>query len=360
MDRHDIPEHITAKDIAQMHQEDLKIEAQFNCRGLTYWCDEERRTAFCLVEAPNMQSIHDMHNYAHGSVPHTIIEVDDVIVESFLGRIADPIKAKNVELNIINEPAFRVIMASRIQRLSLKNSTSKKLSKDIQNAIKSTINCVKEFDGRIVKQKADYFLTVFNSVTNAASCAIALEKAFSTTYNADIKLNIGLSAGIPVTDKSDFFEDTIKTAERLCNVTKESLVISNEIKDLYESENLNTLINKTVHTLNANDEYFLNTLMDYTEKEWQNTTLKVDSYCKKLGYSKSQLNRKIKSLTGKSPNIFIKDYRLNEALKLINKQTDSISEIAFKTGFNTPAYFSKRFFEKYGVLPSSYIKTMAI
>ncbi len=360
MDRHEMPEHLTAKDIAQMHQADLKIEHKFNCRGLTYWCDEERRTAFCLVEAPNLKSIVDMHNHAHGSVPHEIIEVEAAIVESFLGRIEDPVKAKNVELNIINEPAFRIIMVTKIQKLSLKNSTSKKLYEDIQNAIQSTIEYAKKFEGSIVKQNGDYLLAAFNSVTNAISCAIAIEKAFSTTNNIDINLNIGLSAGIPVTDKDGFFEDTINTAERLCDITKESLVVSNEIKDLYESENLNILINETVHTLNANDEDFLNALMNYTEKEWKNPKLNVESYCKNLGYSKSQLNRKMSTLTGKSPNVFIKEFRLNKALKLIDKQTDSISAIAYKTGFNTPAYFSKRFFEKYDILPSNYIKTKAL
>ena len=100
--------------------------------------------------------------------------------------------------------------------------------------------------------------------------------------------------------------------------------------------------------------------MDYTEKEWQNSALKVDDYCRNLGYSKSQLNRKMSTVTGKSPNIFLKEYRLNEALKFLDKQTDTVSTIAFKTGFNTPAYFSKRFFEKYGILPSNYIKTISL
>ena len=358
MDRHDIPEHITAKDIAEMHQADLKIEHKFNCRGLTYWCDEERRTAFCLVEAPNAQSVHNMHDHAHGSVPHTIIEVESAIVESFLGRIEDPVKAQNVKLNIINETAFRILMVSRLHKLSLKNSTSKKLSEDIQNSIQSTIENAKKFDGNIVKQKGDYFLVAFNSVSQSISCALAIEKAFSTNFNTDIKLNLGLSAGIPVTNKHGFFEDTINTAERLCDIAKESFVITNEIKDLYESENSNITINKAVSTLSSEDEGFLNTLMDYTEKEWQNPMLNVERFCENLGYSKSQLNRKMRKITGKSPNIFIKEFRLSKALELLDKQTDSISAITFKTGFNTPAYFSKRFFEKYDILPSNYLKTM--
>jgi hypothetical protein len=110
MDRHDVSETVTAENVAQLHKEDLKIEHLFGCRGITYWFDDKRKTAFCLVEAPNKEAVLNMHNHAHGEVPHKIIEVNEAIVESFLGRIEDPIKAQNTDLNIINDPAFRVIM----------------------------------------------------------------------------------------------------------------------------------------------------------------------------------------------------------------------------------------------------------
>jgi AraC-like DNA-binding protein len=58
--------------------------------------------------------------------------------------------------------------------------------------------------------------------------------------------------------------------------------------------------------------------------------------------------------TGKAPNAFIHDYRLDKALKLLEKKTENISEVAFETGFNSPAYFSKCFSDKFGILPSKY------
>ncbi len=110
MDRHDVSEVVTAENVAHLHQEDLKIQHLFNCRGLTYWFDDKRKTAFCLIEAPDIQAIHDMHDQAHGQVPHSVIEVDPTVVESFLGRIGDPVKSQNTELNIISDPAFRTIL----------------------------------------------------------------------------------------------------------------------------------------------------------------------------------------------------------------------------------------------------------
>src|SRR5678809_1244568 len=110
MDRHDVSETVTAEQVAQLHQQDVKVQDQFGCRGLTYWFDNKRKTAFCLIEAPDMQALEDMHNHAHGQVPHRIIEVEPEIVESFLGRIEDPKKNNDTELNIIDDPAFRTLM----------------------------------------------------------------------------------------------------------------------------------------------------------------------------------------------------------------------------------------------------------
>lgn len=361
MDRHDVSEEVTAENVAQLHQEDLKIQHKFNCRGLTYWFDSKRKTAFCLIEAPNKGAIKEMHDKAHGEVPNRIIEVDDDIVESFLGRIEDPQKSQNTEFNIINDPAFRTVIVTGIKRLSLINSASKQLNLVIYNHNKSIVKALNKYKGSIVKQKLDYFLTSFDSVTNAVLCAIEiqtkLKQTINNTYDSDIKLSIGLSAGVPVTEKEGIFEDTIKIAERLCDVVKGQIVVSSEVKDLYESENLNISIDeKFVYVLNPTDEKFLHILMDYTEREWSSTTLNVDDFSRDLGYSKSQLYRNMISLTGKSPNIFIKEYRLNRALKLLNKQIGNISKIAYDTGFNSPAYFSKCFQETFGVLPSTYIR----
>jgi AraC-like DNA-binding protein len=96
--------------------------------------------------------------------------------------------------------------------------------------------------------------------------------------------------------------------------------------------------------------------MDYVEDVWNNTELDVKSFGKALGYSKSQLYRKLTSLTGKSPNTFLRDYRLNRSLKLLHEQRGNISEIAFQTGFNSLAYFSECFKSKFKILPSKYIQ----
>ena len=360
MDRHEIPKEITAEHVAQMHQADLKVEHLYGCKGMTYWCDENRKTAFCLIEAPNKEAIQKMHNHAHGEFPHSIIEVNKNIVESFLGRIEDPEKSQNTELNIINDPAFRVLMvietSNYLNRLEANQFTI--FSQKFHNSVTKTLN---KFNGRIVKKDNNSYLVSFKSVTDAVLCAQKIQFQFkyvTPKFDPDNrKLNIALSSGTPVSNKDNIFEETISLATRMCDFVNEQLVITTEVKSLYESENRNALIDdKIVKILKPKEEKFLTQLIDFIEKVWNKPNFNVNEFSKKLGISKSQLYRKLINLTGQSPNTFLREFRLHKALNLLHNQQGNISEIAFETGFNSAAYFSKCFHEKYGILPSKYIQ----
>ena len=356
MDRHDVSEDVTAEIVAQLHQEDLKVQHLYGCKGLTYWFDEERKTAFCLVEAPNREALVSMHDNAHGEVPHSIIEVDDHIVESFLGRIGNPEKAQNTALNIINDPAFRIVMVLKFNRKSHVTRASNELKNPEIGLRKTVVDILGEYNGSLVKKEVDYFLVSFTSVTSSVLAALAIINRLKQVASTDLAVEVGLSAGVPVTERESIFEDTIKMSEVICRVIEKPIVITQEVRDLYESENLNTPIPKEfIYTISHSDGHFLKALIELLDKIWDDATIKVVHLCQELGYSKSQLNRKLVKLTGQSPNYFLRKFKLQKALLLVQKNQDNISEIAFKTGFNTSAYFSKCFLDAYGVLPSKYM-----
>ncbi len=362
MDRHDVSESVTAENVAQLHQQDLKVQDKFNCRGLTYWFDEKRKTAFCLIEAPNEQAIREMHNHAHGEVPNMIIEVDAKIVETFLGRIEDPTSAKNTDLNIINDPAFRTIMVVWLKKVSLKRDSLKESEALLKKLMESVHEQIQHFEGSLVNLNGDGFLVSFKSVTNALMCAREFKSKFEALTKASahsrIKLKIGLAAGLPITRETTFFEDTLKLADRLCYVNGPNIVMSSEVKDLYKSENLNNFFEREeIRVLTLSDEIFLNQLFDFIEKKWRNAELSVSDFNKNFGMSKSRFYHKMILLTGESPNKFLKEYRLNRALELIFQRTENISGIAFDTGFGSPSYFSKCFRKRYGLQPSEYLHT---
>jgi AraC-like DNA-binding protein len=359
MDRHDVSDDVTAEHVAELHQHDLKVQHEFGCRGLTYWFDEKRKIAFCLIEAPSKKMLQDMHDKAHGQLPHSIIEVDPVIVESFLGRIEDPERSQNTHLNIINDPAFRTIMVMELGEPLPHQTESVQFKDSLSKFIATVPGIVDSYLGKKVKQAVNYYLVSFNNVSNAVHAAIdmyALMKHL-TGEKKDINLiKIGLSAGVPVTEKESIFEHTIRSAERMCTHIDGNIIISAEVKELYNSENVTPLAeDKRIIALSVADEKFLQGLLDYTEKNWNDVNLKADDFCKPMGISKSQFYRKMIALTGKSPNTFIKEYRLTSALQLLNKKAGNISEIAFESGFSSPSYFSKCFQKRYGYIPSGHL-----
>lgn len=361
MDRHDVSEAITAEIVAQIHQEDIKIQQKYDCRGLTYWFDDVRKTAFCLIEAPDRNAIFQMHDHAHGNVPHQIIEVDKTIVESFLGRIEDPIKAQNTNLNIINEPAFRTIMMVTIDNHSFKGSDPFSIISDVQQIYKQINAILKSFNGNIVQQNEDGCLISFRIVTEAVLCALKIHEIYRilrSQYQINFtELSIGLHAGIPVTDKKSIFEDTIKLAQRMCFISAAEVVISTEVQHLFDSENVGEVLSRThIHMLSPVEEKFLNGLMEFTEKAWHNAELKVDDFEKNIGISKSKLYREMIRLTGKSPNVFLLHFRLRKSLQMLQKQKGNISEVAFDSGFNSPSYYAKCFRKRYGIMPSELVQ----
>lgn len=355
MDRHEVSDNVTAEMVADLHQKDLEIEDKFNCKGLTYWFGAKRKTAFCLVEAPDKSAIQKMHDFAHGDVANQIIEVDKAIVESFLGRIEDPGKSQKVALNIINDPAFRTLMVICIKGYGF-NPFVKAATHEFADSILKTCG---EFKGSLVKRRADYFLISFTSVTQAVLCALEIRGHFQHYFDgfSHIPLKVALSAGVPVTYRNTIFEETIQQAERLCLVERGEIIVSSEVGDLFESENLNVSVNSKPFTVfTSKEEKFFCNFMDFIEKEYSNPALNTGTICRRLGYSKSHLYRKTTSVTGLSLNQFLKHYRLEVALKRLKEKEKNISEIAFETGFNDPAYFSKCFRRTFGILPSDYLR----
>lgn len=77
---------------------------------------------------------------------------------------------------------------------------------------------------------------------------------------------------------------------------------------------------------------------------------------KEMSISEPQFYRRVKQWTGKSPNIYIREIRLKKA-KLLLESGDAkkVKEVAYQVGFLKVEYFSKLYFERYGIRPSEII-----
>lgn len=86
-------------------------------------------------------------------------------------------------------------------------------------------------------------------------------------------------------------------------------------------------------------------------RHYQDKDIDVDSLAQQMGCSRSQLQTKLKALTGFSTKEYLNDYRLTVARQLLENGR-SVAEVAFETGFNDPNYFGRAFKKKYGLTPS--------
>ncbi len=70
-----------------------------------------------------------------------------------------------------------------------------------------------------------------------------------------------------------------------------------------------------------------------------------------LGMSRSQIFRKVKALTGKSPSLFIRSIRLHHGRHLLKTSSLTVSEIAYEVGYSALNNFSDAFLEEFGERP---------
>ena len=108
---------------------------------------------------------------------------------------------------------------------------------------------------------------------------------------------------------------------------------------------------KNIPTSDIDDEFY-NRFLEIFKAEMGHSDLNVDKIASMLGLERSQFYRKIKALTNYAPVELIRRLRLQHGRVLLTTTNKTISEIAYETGFSTPAYFTKCYRDAYGETPS--------
>ncbi len=241
MDRHDIRD-VTATDVAEAHQADIRIQSKHACNCFTYWFDENRGTVFCLIEAPSAAAVRELHRESHGLGPSEIIEVDPTMVGKFLGRITDP---DNVAAEPVQESGFRSIMFTDMANSTdITNSLGDDAAFAVLNNHRTIIRqALLDHHGREVDRAGDGFLTCFTSVSQAVNCSMAIQQEFDSYNRAEaesvpIQVRIGLGAGEPVTDGDALFGSTVNLTARICaHAEPNHILASHVIRELCVGKN---------------------------------------------------------------------------------------------------------------------------
>jgi class 3 adenylate cyclase len=239
LDRHDM-KGITAIQIAEAHLRDLAIQAQYGVKFLTYWFDQERGIAFCLIDAPSLEIAQQVHDKSHGHMAGEIIEVALSSVEAFLGRVSDPnTTLSSAKVGI--EPGHRIIMFTDIVgSAEMTTRLGDVIAAEFVRAHDSLLRrSLAKHNGREVKHLGDGIMACFDSALAAVDCSRMMQKLFNQfnlSSDNPIHIRIGLHSGEPVEDNNDLFGTAVQIASRLCDLAEaDQILTSGAIK--HEIEN---------------------------------------------------------------------------------------------------------------------------
>ncbi|MCO7226644.1 ATP-binding protein [Pleionea sp. CnH1-48] len=141
------------------------------------------------------------------------------------------------------------------------------------------------------------------------------------------------------------------------NIRVESLL---SIRDILRSRFSQEIIQNSKNSsqlkttgLCEKDQEFIEKLNKHCEENFSNPDFDTLSMAANLAMSDRQLQRKLKALVDRSPNDYLRSYRLMKAKEELGKGL-RISEVAFNVGFSSQAYFSKCFKAQFGMTAKEY------
>ena len=213
LDRHDMVDQ-SAEETAKLHIKDLEVQEQYGVKFLTYWYDAERRTTFCLVDAPDKETADRVHAEAHGHVANQMID-------------SEP----------IDDSAFRAVMfTDMVGSTELTSRLGDTMSLELLRAHDAIVRrCLERFHGSEVKHLGDGIMASFEDAPASVDCAIEiLEELASYNENSKspISIRIGIDAGEPVAERNDLFGSVVQKAARICaRADKDTILVSQDLKD---------------------------------------------------------------------------------------------------------------------------------
>jgi len=101
----------------------------------------------------------------------------------------------------------------------------------------------------------------------------------------------------------------------------------------------------------SQEQTFIKKAVKIVEENLSDENFSVEKMGRFLLMDRTQLFRKLKAITGKSPSQFIRSIRLKHAHQLLSRQSATVGEIAFSVGFSSTAYFNRCFKEEFGKTP---------
>jgi signal transduction histidine kinase/ligand-binding sensor domain-containing protein/DNA-binding response OmpR family regulator len=124
-----------------------------------------------------------------------------------------------------------------------------------------------------------------------------------------------------------------------------------KLKEKFAKDFKNILVDKKINTP---ENEFISKAYSIVEKNLNSTIFNTEQLAKKLFVSRTQLHRKISTISGMAPGEFIRSIKLKKAAELIIENKLSVTQIAYEVGFGNPSQFTRAFRKHFNCLPSEY------
>ena len=107
---------------------------------------------------------------------------------------------------------------------------------------------------------------------------------------------------------------------------------------------------------NPLDKKFMEKFNQLLSQRLTDPDLSLDELARELAVGRTVFFRKVKGVTGFTPNEYIRVMRLKKAAEMLAEGEYTVNDTAYSVGYNDPLYFSRCFKQQFGVSPSAYLK----
>lgn len=273
------------------------------------------------------------------------------------GSEAEVTSAASVPVSSTDDPEEMLFDSTQPTVLVVEDNTD--LQTFISDTLKGQFNIISALNGKEGMEKAienipDLILSdVMMPVMDGVTMTNELKQNEKTSHIPIIILTAKAASASRIeglkTGADDYLVKPFDGDELIVRI--QNLVEQRQkLRELFSQQVISLTPEKT--NLPSLDNTFLENVRKNIEENLDNEFFSVVELANAVHMSRSQLHRKLKSLTGQGPNELIRNFRLERALELLQKGAGNVTEVAFMTGFSSPAYFSKCFSEKFKYSPA--------
>lgn len=170
-----------------------------------------------------------------------------------------------------------------------------------------------------------------------------------TALTADDKKLKGIDAGADAYIEKPFHTDILIAT--CCQLLEQR----NHLKQVYGQQPAGSAKAVAPEVIrDEQDKKFQAVLDAWLAEHITDPQLNIDSFAESMGYGRTTFYKKMKSITGTTPNDYIRTLRMNKAAELLKDDRLTVAEVGYQVGIDDPYYFSKSFKNFFGVSPTKY------